>query len=202
MRKITLACILLSAIVIGGTACKFRVKPHRGSSSANTEASGLFTNVPELKKAQEDLMNMPMYKGKDVNVFQDILFYSDGKIVIELQDPAKPGNVDHYEYASGKWSGATPVQLSGGDKEEGDMMKDNTTPMSKIHFEVVEKITKAYAEKAKAVEGANTAVDFIHFVLFVPTGDRYWGCSSIDGTREKYNLEFNLDGTVKEYKKD
>ena len=44
-------------------------------------------------------------------------------------------------------------------------------------------------------------LDFIYFNLWVPTQKRYWDASTIEGTREKYNINFNLDGSVREFKK-
>lgn len=169
------------------------------AASAVEEASsnGFLSNKEKLAKAEAELRDMPKFKGKKVNVFQDVHFYGDGRIMIELQDPDKPANIDHYEYKDGKWGEPQPVQISG----EGEMSA-NMTPLDDVKFEVVSTVYANWNEKAKTVEGAtDKPLDHIYFTLWVPNQQRYWNSSSVEGTREKYNIEFNLDGSVKEFKK-
>lgn len=134
-----------------------------------------------------------------MQVFQNVQFYGGTmpRIEIELIDPEKPENVDHYTYQGGKWSEPQPVQISGG----GDL-KDNSTPLNDIKFATVAIVYKNWKEKAATVEGAEKAeLDYIYFNLWVPTQKRYWDANTIEGTREKYNINFNLDGSVREFKK-
>ena len=89
------------------------------------------------------------------------------------------------------------MQISGG----GDL-KDNSTPLNDIKFATVAIVYKNWKEKAATVEGAERAeLDYIYFNLWVPTQKRYWDANTIEGTREKYNINFNLDGSVREFKK-
>ena len=169
------------------------------SQVANATGSDLLTNTEELQKAEDALKELPKFKGKDVQVFQNVQFYGGTmpRIEIELIDPEKPENVDHYTYQGGKWSEPQPVQISGG----GDL-KDNSTPLNDIKFATVAIVYKNWKEKAATVEGAEKAeLDYIYFNLWVPTQKRYWDANTIEGTREKYNINFNLDGSVREFKK-
>lgn len=171
--------------------------PAKTTEAPEEVTSGkLLTNQSALQKAEDALKALPQFSGKDVNVFQTVHFYDDGRIVIELQDPNKPQNVDHYEYKDGKWAEPQPVQISGG----GDM-KANTTPLNDIKFATVATIAKNYLEKSATVEGAKQEITHVYFSLFVPNQKRSWRAGSIDGSREKYDIEFNMDGSVKEFKK-
>ena len=173
-----------------------------GASSSVSSIMGggestLLSDAKQLKEAQEELMKMPKYEGKDVQVFQNIQFFTvaGGKIIIELQDPSKPENIDHYEYMNGKWSDASPVQISG----EGDM-KDNLTPLKEIDFTTVEKINNVWSTKAKTVEGAEKKpLDLVIYNFIVESNDKFWITSDIEGSREKYSATFNKDGSLREY---
>lgn len=154
------------------------------------------SNAAGLQKAQDELQALPQFAGKELNVFQDVNFYNT-HIAINVQDPNKPENIDNYEYnfADGKWSEPSPVQLSGG----GDM-KPNLTPLKDIRFaDVADKFIPLYkqtAEKEKItpVEPIPTAVSF---VLFVPNQDRFWQ-ASMNTERAQMTLRMKTDGTFKE----
>lgn len=166
----------------------------------NTENQGVTANFLSdenaLKQAKESLENLPAYKGKEINVFQNMRLSDDGRITIEVQDPEKPENIDHYEYENGKWSEPEPVQISGG----GDMSA-NITPIKDIDFTKLPSIVKIYEEKAKEVEAKKTRPDYVYFSLFVPNQMRRWGTPNIQTDRAKYQIDFNLDGSLKEFKK-
>lgn len=161
--------------------------------------SDLLSNVEELQKAEEALKNLPQFKGKELRVFQHVHFYGGEfpKITIEILNPDNQKDVDHYEYKNGQWSEPQPVQISG----DGDMTA-NTTPLNDVKFATVATVFNNWNEKAKTVEGSDQKpLDHIYFNLWVPNQTREWRASSIDGTREKYDIQFNLDGSVKEFKK-
>lgn len=156
-----------------------------------------FADAASLQKAEDELRALPQFAGKELHVFQNVNFYSDGRIIIEMQDPNKPENIDHYEYRDGKWSEPQPVQISG----DGDM-KANITPLNDIKFATAATIFNNWNEKAKSVEGASAKeLTQIYYALFVPTGKRDWRTSAVEGTREAFNITYNNDGSIKEYKK-
>lgn len=159
------------------------------------KSDNFLTDAAALQKAEDELKALPKFNGKEVHVFQNVHFYNDGRIMIELQDPDKPANIDHYEYANGKWGEPQPVQISG----DGNM-KDNTTPLNDIKFATVATVAKNWNEKAAAIEGVEP-LSMVYFFLNVMRGDRYWNANTINGTREKYNITFNMDGSVKEFEK-
>lgn len=71
-----------------------------------------------LQKIEDQLKALPQFEGKPLKLFQNVTFY-DNRIILDVQDPNKPENIDHYEYKidEGKWSEPSPVQISG----NGDM---------------------------------------------------------------------------------
>lgn len=167
--------------------------------AAPTVAANPLTDAAMLQKAQESLQAMPQFAGKELHVFQDVIFYSLG-IKIDVQDPNKPENIDHYEFKfkDGKWSEPSPVQISGG----GDM-KANLTPMKNIRFaDVAEKFIPLYKQTAQK---ENLAVklpepDNVVFKLWVPSQERYWQ-APMDTDRAQMFLRMNPDGSLKELMK-
>ena len=161
-------------------------------SSAN-----FLSDAEALKKAQSLLEGLDKFKGKDIQVFQSPHFYDLGNIVIHLQDPDKPENVDEYTYYDGQWTENGPVRLTGGGK-----LEDNLTPLKDMPFATIASIFKIWKEKAKGVEGAEEK-DMAHaYVNINPvTAKRRWFCDSIEGSRAEYQIFFNLDGTLETYEK-
>lgn len=137
-------------------------------------------------------------KGKKINVFQDIYFYREF-ISLSIQNPDNPKNVDNYKWRNGKWSDPQPVQISG----NGDM-SDNLFSISEVKFQEASTVYANYITKAKTVEGAklDDPSFVVMFRLIVTNGKREWRTDNIKGTREKYSITYNLDGSVNSFKKD
>ena len=169
-----------------------------GSQQEAASMDNFLSNTQALQAAEDSLKALPQFSGKELNVFQNVQFYGSSRprIEIDIQDPEKPDNIDHYTYEDGKWSEPQPVQISGG----GDM-KDNVTPLKDIKFATVASIAKIWSEKAKEVEASETQLDFVSFQLWVPNQTRRWITSTIETPRAKYSADFNVDGTLKEFEK-
>lgn len=169
-------------------------------NEATKVSGGFLSNVKELQKAEDLLREIPLYKGKDIKVFQNVNFYGGEfpKIEIELVNPDNGEEVDHYVFQSGEWSEAQPVQISG----DGDMAS-NTTDLKDIKFTTVATVFDNYIKKKMTLKDEVISIDpnFIYFNLSVPNQIRTWKSSDIETNRAKYNIEFNLDGSVKEFKK-
>lgn len=166
------------------------------STSENKETStdNLYTDVSTLKKAEEQLKNLPQFKGKDIKVFQKIYFYEDDRIIVDLQDPTKLENIDSYTFRNGKWEDPQAVQISGG----GDL-EANLFSLNEIKFETVSTIYKELQKQAKDIDGAKIGSG-IYYNLNVMRGEKSW-FTGIDGDRGSYSGYFNADGTLKEFKK-
>lgn len=162
------------------------------SATSGVTGAGLLSDAARLKKAQDELKALPKLAGKDIKVFQNILFSDNGTITIAIQDPTKPANVDEYNYAMGKWSDPQPVQI---EMDAGAKMEDNVYPLSTLDFQTVAKIADNWKKLAANVEGAKP-LNTIMYNFFVPTQTKSWYAEPIAGTREKKNIKVDLDGTV------
>lgn len=159
--------------------------------------TSLFADKAELEKAYDELAKMPNLAGKDFNFFQHIHFYSDGQIKVAIQDPNNPENIDEYEYKKGAWLEPQPVQITG----SGDMSA-NVKPLTKEIFTTASVVAENWKEKQKEVEGANAELTHMYLAVFGVGGSTLtWYAEEIKGTRAKYSIYFNTDGSVKEFKK-
>lgn len=192
MKKVTLFIGVLSIGLSLFTSCSGSATSTFGSE----EVSNFLSEKQALIDAKEALMNLPKYKGKKVMVFQSVNIYDDGRIDIDVQDPENEDNIDNYYFDAGQWGEPTPVQISGG----GDMSA-NVTPIEDVRFELIPDMVKIYEEKAGGIEGAEKRPTSMTFHLWVPNQSRYWSGGFIEGAREEYNLDFDLDGKVLEFEK-
>ncbi|XXQ68168.1 hypothetical protein ACKLNO_11315 [Neisseriaceae bacterium B1] len=177
--------------------------PPPAAEVAPAVAANPLTDAAALQKAQDQLQALPQFAGKELNVFQNVLFYDNNykhNIKVDVQDPDKPENIDHYEYSfkDGKWSEPSPVQLSGG----GDM-KPNLTPLKDVRFaDVAEKFISLYqqtVEKEKLTPKL-AVPDHVVFVLVVHNQDRFWQ-APLDTDRAQMFLRMKPDGTLKSLEK-
>lgn len=149
------------------------------------------TDTTALKKAESALKALPRYAGKEIYIYQTAHFYDDGHISIMLRHPQNPKYIDNYQYQDGKWSEPSPEQLSVHDNIEGLLV-----PLNQVSFVHIAGITKLYNEKASEIEGAKPST---HTYMTVWKNQPRWYPNSISGSRERYSIEFNTDGTLKSF---
>ena len=145
-----------------------------GGSSKN-----MFTEQGELVRIMDELKNKDGFKGHDLLVFQDIsLMYVDEEAVGNTIDIyiVKPGTNDVDNYGR---------------------MEDNVTPMSKIDFSKVPDMYKQLEAKAKDVEGGKVS----NLLVYILGRDGMYASWGVEGTREKYNADFDLNGNLTSYEK-
>lgn len=159
-----------------------------------TEKSDFLTNSAKLEKAEKALRQLPQYAGKEIFIYSTIHFYDDGRIITSLRHPENPKYVDRYEYRNGVWSEPQPVQLSVRDKIESKLL-----PLDRISFSNVARVTRTYNEKAAEVEGAKPATSTY---VMVWDKEMRWYPTTVNGSRERYTIEFNDGGTLKTYRQD
>lgn len=163
-------------------------------SSTNT-SSNLLADTKLLQDAENSLKNLPQFKGKEIKIFQKVYFYEDGRIILSIQDPSKPENIDEYKFQNGKWQEPIPMQISG----DGDM-DSNIFSLNTIKFETVANINKQTQDKTKDIEGAEP-LSSIFYAMNPATGEYRW-LTSIQATRGSYTGIYNADGTLKSFEKD
>ncbi|MGB4773678.1 MAG: hypothetical protein WBP45_00765 [Daejeonella sp.] len=156
-----------------------------------------FLRSNAIEKAFEKLKNMDKFKGKKIMVFQNMHFYGaqGGRITLSISDPDKPENVDEYTYSGGTWGSPSPVQLRGAGK-----VSENLVNLDEINYKAIPNMMKIGDEKAKSIEGGK--VDDHFYFVFNPTfNTKFFKMGSIQGTRETYDIKFDINGNLKEFEK-
>jgi len=152
------------------------------------------TNTDALKKAEEALRKLPQYAGEEIFIYSTLYFYDDGTINVTLQHPENPKYVDAYEFRDNKWSEPRPVQLS-----VRDDIQNRLVSLNKIPFINAAKVTDIYNKKAQDIEGAKPLKSIY---ISISENKIRWYPTTINGSRERYSIQFNEDGTLKTFKQD
>lgn len=152
------------------------------------------TNEAELNKAEEALKKLPQYMGKTIFIYSSINFYDDGSIHVRLQHPQNPEYVDNYDYKDGSWSEPRPEQMS-----VKDDIKSRLVPLQKLNFKNVAKAAEVYNEKVSQIEGAKPITNIY---ISIWNNKIRWSPTRIDGSRERYSIELNENGTLKKFERE
>lgn len=165
------------------------------SSSTNTTPKMDFlTDEAGLRNAEKRLRALPAYAGKKMYLYDDIHVYDDGRINLQLRHPDNPEYVDAYHFEKGKWSEPEPVQLSIRNKIE-----DKMVPLDEIDFTSITRIYKNIVEKSAAIEGAKSPT---HIYGVIHEKRLSWYPRTINGSRERYDIGFNLDGSINRFSRE
>jgi hypothetical protein len=158
------------------------------------KSKDFLTNTTALKKAEASLRNLPQYRGKEIFIYRSVHFYDDGSIHIMLRHPENPDYVDSYEYQDGVWSKPKPEQLS-----VNVDIASRSVSLNEVNFTSIANITRLYNEKAAQIEGARPTTN-----AYMVVWDKVirWYPGTINGSRERYSIEFNNDGTLKNFRQD
>ncbi|QDW23528.1 hypothetical protein FFJ24_001260 [Pedobacter sp. KBS0701] len=144
-----------------------------------------------LEKAEDQLKKLPQYRNKGILVYQSIHFYEDGSINLMLQHPINPKYIDAYEYRKGAWSAPKPVLATD--------IERRIFPLSEIHFADARKVIQIYNAKTDQIEGAKPKSN-----AYITIWDNRmrWAPRTINGTRERYDIQFNNNGTLKSFRQE
>ncbi|MFD2582291.1 hypothetical protein ACFSR6_07320 [Pedobacter vanadiisoli] len=170
--------------------------PQGGLKTIDTEKPIVKTKkgllgTADLALAEEQLKRLPQYRHKEIMVYQSVHFYDNGTINLMLQHPVNPKYADAYEYRDGVWSMPKPVLARD--------MERRTFPLSEMHFSDARKVLKIYNEKAAQVNGA-APTSSVYISIW---DDNFrWFPGSINGTRERFDIQFNRDGTLKSFRQE
>lgn len=172
------------------------IQKHIDSSLSVTikTRSPRFLNNDGLQKAEKQLRDLPQYAGREIFVYSSIHFYSDGSIHIMLQHPENPEYIDKYVYQNGTWSAPRPQQVS-----IKDRIASKLVSLNKIHFTTAAKVAKTYNEKAAEIEGARPLTS-----VYISIWDNRirWYPSTINGSREKWAIDFDADGGLRRFERE
>jgi hypothetical protein len=172
---------------------KVHITAHR-TRPVTVKSKDFLTNITELKKAEASLRNLPQYRGKEIFIYQSVHFYDDGSINIMLRHPENPDYVDRYEYQNGAWSKPKPEQLS-----VNVDIASRSISLNEVSFTSIANITRLYNEKSAQIEGAKPTTS-----AYMVVWDKVirWYPGTINGSRERYSIQFNNDGTLKNFRQD
>ncbi|MRG47555.1 hypothetical protein GFS24_20705 [Chitinophaga sp. SYP-B3965] len=151
-------------------------------------------NENSLNKAEEALKALPQYAGKEIFIYSGIHFYDDGSIHVMLQHPENPKYIDKYEYRNGVWSEPKPEQIS-----VRDHIDSRLVSLNKIHFMNAAKVARIYNEKAAEVEGAKPATSVY---ISIWDNEVRWFPTTVNGSRERYTIQFDANGELKKFERD
>jgi hypothetical protein len=165
-----------------------------GKRHVDGESKRLLTDTTRLKKAEKALRALPQFAGKEIFIYRSVHFYGDGSIMLMLRHPENPNYVDNYTYRDGKWSAPTPAQISLHDEIDSKLVS-----LDRVRFANVARVAQVYNGKAAEVEGAKPAG-----TVYVSIWDNRmrWFPGTINGTRERYDIQFNEDGSLKSFRQE
>jgi hypothetical protein len=117
-----------------------------GGTKRTAGAGKMFETPADL---QDFIAQLTKAVGSDNPNVLKLSFY-DAYAMVEVQDPAKPENVDGYTYRDGKLSPPNPVKVIGSGK-----ISDNVFPLKEVNLDGLPDLTKEIMEKLKDVEGGH-----------------------------------------------
>lgn len=169
-------------------------KTAQGQVQAESKNVNFLTDTNALEKAEDALRKLSQYAGKEIFVYSIAYFYDNGVINIMLQHPSNPKYVDGYDYKDNKWSEPRPIQLS-----VKDDVQKRLVPLNKVKFVNVATMVTIYNKKAQEIEGAKPLTNAY---VSIWENKMKWYPTNINGSRERYSIQFNDDGTLKTFKQD
>ena len=152
-----LALVALACLIFAGLGCNLADRLKAGSNGSSSD--GPSTDRPTLgtksgKRMYEDadaladfVTELKSTLGTDDPKLLDLLVY-DSYIMVKVQDPKKPENIDGYTFKEGSLGSPVPVKIMGNGKIE-----DNVFPISEVNLAALPKLTEEIMAKLKDVEG-------------------------------------------------
>lgn len=161
------------------------------STTEQQDYRSIFESAAALDSIQQELRDLPHFKGKKLFFFRGFYFYDyrGGLISIDLQDPDKPENVDTYTYSNGEWQMHQPVQITG-----HYPLKFLLAPLDEVKFSTAKKVYDAGVEKAKTIEGAQP-ITHVYFNQIKEVHVKEWYLM-IKGARRSYQVKFDAKGNL------
>ena len=161
--------------------------------------SSIFESAEKLDRIQAALLDLPQFKGKQIKLYQSLDFYDyqGGRISIKIQNPDTTENIDNYIYQDGKWQDPVPVKITGNVGFMSFLM-----PVDRIRFSTAKKVYDQTTAKGKDVQGAKEVqfVDFSYMKYGSHDRERAYWFTAVEGVRNDYSLDFDIDGNLTEMK--
>lgn len=148
-----------------------------------------------LRGAQHALKELPKFKGKALNVYSDIHFYDDGRVMLSIQDPDIPENIDSYTFKGGEWMKPEPVQVS-----RLTELSLQLLPLDSVDFGTVTSLFDYMQNQSKEIEGAEPVTHI--YLIIRPTMFGIQWFASVRGIRGVYSLRALLSGEILKFERD
>lgn len=164
---------------------------NRRIGKSNEAEISLFESVDRLNLIQEELLNLPQFKGKKLMAYQSLYFYdfNNGHISLKIQDPNIPENIDEYVYRDGNWQQPIPVKITGNIPVEHYLF-----PLEKVKFSVAKIVHDQIVNEANMMDGGK-ASDHVYFnYINMSSGKQYYWYSSVSGNRKDLYIDFDMEG--------
>lgn len=153
-----------------------------------------WTNEAIMDSAENALIKLLGVPKTAIYVLEDIHFYDDGRIRLEIQDPHNAEHLDEYYFEKGEWQQPKPVVTS-----VKDPWPKRLFSLDKIDFRAVSRIAKIFREKKLEIDGAP---DVTHIYIINTNKGLRWYPRSLEGSRERYAVEFEPDGHLRLFERE
>ncbi len=207
MNKYISKTVFQGAVAVGvliflTMGCSDLAKKLRSDSNTGTD-SNREVSTPEKKTGSDgkvfestDAINdfikqLTASVGSDNPNILSLLIY-ESSVMVQVQDPSKPENIDGYTYRDGKLSKPNPVKIIGNGK-----IGDNVFPLKEVNLAGVPALTKEIVDKLKDVEGGHLTgysigrgLPFSKEVRILPL---------TDGVRKSISSEADKDAKLKKW---
>ncbi len=147
-----------------------------------------------LERAQQALMDLPRFKGKVLNGFSKMHFYADGRIMLLIQDPDNPKNIDEYSYDEGVWKEPRAMQVSSNYSFQRQLFS-----LNKVKFRAVHRLFKGMKKKMEDMEEVKPVTHIYYLSGFVDN-TKSWN-SSVETPRERYSVKGNDAGEIVRFRR-
>jgi len=181
-KKVAPADSPTSSTVVSSSSYSF-------STDSQESFKSIFESAAALDSIQQELKNLPHFKGKKLFFLRGFYFYDyqGGIISIDLQDPDNTKNIDTYTYSNGEWSIRQPVKITG-----NFPLKFLLAPLDEVKFSTAKKVYDAGLEKSKTIEGAEP-ITHVYFNQIKEVHVKEWYLM-IKGARHDYQVKFDVNG--------
>ncbi len=150
-----LALVALACLMIVGLGCNLADRLGSGGNSTSSDRPTLGTTKSGTKLYSDEaaladfVADLKSTLGTEDPKVLDLLVY-ESYIMVKVQDPKKPENVDGYTYKDGSLGSPAPVKIMGNGKIE-----DNVFSLSEVNLAALPKLTEEIMAKLKDVEGGS-----------------------------------------------
>jgi len=182
-----------------GQAIARKVSPETSSTTVprttTTEKVGVTASLdgPEFAAGAVSAYRAALGEAKALEI--TIWVGSLNRAEADIQDPAKPTNVDTYEYKAGKVGSPQPVKLTGGDATD---LEANLFPLSAVAWD---QLPAMFATAITEIGGAEGSTGVTHLVVErdLPSDVEIVLNVYVDGGSRSQGgyVKFRADGSVK-----